>query len=92
MSDVINDLLFLKEKLYNGIFKDRIGCIDVAINACKKQDLRDVIKSECNNDCEKDCIDCNKYTDRCPTCGDSLSNEYKYCPKYCPECGQKLSW
>ena len=29
-------LLFLKEKLYNGIFKDKLGCIDKAIQALEE--------------------------------------------------------
>ena len=30
-NEVINGLLFFKEKLYNGIFRDRISCFDDAI-------------------------------------------------------------
>lgn len=29
----IGDLIFLKAKLYNGILKDKLGCIDEAIHA-----------------------------------------------------------
>ena len=32
----MNDLVFLKQKLYNGIFQDRIGCIDYAIKALEE--------------------------------------------------------
>lgn len=32
---VINGLNFLKEKLYNGIYADRLDCIDYAISALK---------------------------------------------------------
>lgn len=33
---VINGLIFLKEKLYNGIYSDRLDCIDYAISALKE--------------------------------------------------------
>lgn len=32
-TEVIKGLMFLKEKLYNGIFQDRLKCIDLAIAA-----------------------------------------------------------
>lgn len=40
---VINGLNFLKEKLYNGIYADRLDCIDYAISAIKEiQQYREV--------------------------------------------------
>lgn len=33
---VINGLNFLKEKLYNGIYADRLDCIDYAISVCEE--------------------------------------------------------
>ena len=33
---VINGLNFLKEKLYNGIYADRLDCIDYAISGLKE--------------------------------------------------------
>ena len=33
---VINGLNFLKEKLYNGIYADRLDCIDCAISDLKE--------------------------------------------------------
>lgn len=40
---VIFGLQFLKEKLYNGIFSDRLDCIDYAISALKEiQQYREV--------------------------------------------------
>ena len=40
---VINGLNFLKEKLYNGIYADRLDCIDYAISALKEvQQYREV--------------------------------------------------
>lgn len=36
---VINGLSFLKEKLYNGIYADRLDCIDYAISALKEIQL-----------------------------------------------------
>ena len=40
---VINGLNFLKEKLYNGIYADRLDCIDYAISAIKEvQQYREI--------------------------------------------------
>ena len=40
---VINGLNFLKEKLYNGIYADRLDCIDYAISALKEiQQYREI--------------------------------------------------
>ena len=39
----INGLNFLKEKLYNGIYADRLDCIDYAISALKEvQQYREI--------------------------------------------------
>lgn len=35
-TEVIKGLMFLKEKLYNGIFQDRLKCIDLAIAALEE--------------------------------------------------------
>lgn len=35
-NEVIKGLIFLKEKLYNGIFQDRLNCIDLAIAALEE--------------------------------------------------------
>lgn len=32
----IDELLFLKAKLYNGIYGNRLGCVDVAIKALEE--------------------------------------------------------
>ena len=40
---VINGLNFLKEKLYNGIYADRLDCIDYAISALEEiQQYREI--------------------------------------------------
>ena len=36
MKNIIAELQFFKEKLYNGIFKNRVGCFDEAIKCIKK--------------------------------------------------------
>ena len=48
---VINGLNFLKEKLYNGIYADRLDCIDYAISALKEvQQYREIGRVE---ECQK---------------------------------------
>lgn len=52
---VINGLNFLKEKLYNGIYADRLDCIDYAISALKEiQQYREMDKKlrEAYGDCD----------------------------------------
>lgn len=64
---VINGLNFLKEKLYNGIYADRLDCIDYAIFALKEvQQYREIgTVEECREAREKqipkECI-----VDSCP--------------------------
>lgn len=36
MKNLIKELQFFKEKLYNGIFRDRVGCFDKAIECVEK--------------------------------------------------------
>ena len=56
---VINGLNFLKEKLYNGIYADRLDCIDYAISDLKEiqqyrqigtvEEIRKIIKQGIDN-------------------------------------------
>ncbi len=52
---VINGLNFLKEKLYNGIYADRLDCIDYAMSALKEvQQYREIgTVEECRKAVEK---------------------------------------
>ena len=43
-------------------------------------------------DCQKGCINCDRYEDKCPTCNGSLYIECGKSYKYCPSCGQRLDW
>lgn len=142
-NEAIKDLQFLKERLYNGIYKDRLECIDKAIQALAAiQTYRAIwtvegyeraIESSIENynlyreykakfqeyeaigtveefkalkeksepkkpllrlcgDCQRDCIDCDRYEDRCPTCNGGLYIESGKPHEHCPHCGQKLDW
>jgi len=60
MDNVIKDLMFIKEKLYNGIFKEKVHCIDKAIKFIKGNDwipCTVVDHPEHCNDCEVTIID-----------------------------------
>lgn len=84
---VINGLNFLKEKLYNGIYADRLDCIDYAISALKEvQQYREIgTVQECREAREKqrpkapimkpyyDDMPDEEYL-CCPTCGDILTD------------------
>ena len=65
---VINGLNFLKEKLYNGIYADRLDCIDYAISDLKEvQQYRKIgTVKECREAVEKQKVLCEsseKYAD-----------------------------
>lgn len=54
-TEVIKGLMFLQEKLYNGIFQDRLKCIDLAIAALEEvQKYRQIgTVEECREAVEK---------------------------------------
>ena len=94
---VINGLNFLKEKLYNGIYADRLDCIDYAISALKEiQQYREIgTVEECRKAVEKQKgmqvneIHVDEYF--CPACGSENSCGYgKVHDKYCPICGHAI--
>lgn len=43
-------------------------------------------------DCQRGCVDCDRYEDRCPACNGGLYVESGKNHEYCPNCGQKLDW
>ena len=103
---VINGLNFLKEKLYNGIYADRLDCIDYAISAFKEiQQYREIgTVEECRKAMEKQkpkkcaedsCPDHTHY--KCPSCGKIHMSRYKHgcpslgrIPRFCEYCGQAI--
>lgn len=98
---VINGLNFLKEKLYNGIYADRLDCIDYAISALKEvQQYREIgTVEECRKAVEKQKAK-NPVKDKyhhncCPNCGWIVSGEGGYGEEFCPHCencGQAIQW
>lgn len=82
--DAIEELLFLKGKLYNGILRDRLGCIDIAIAALEKQIPKKVIKKIENVDNFK-----TGYC-ACPNCGKWVVKPISR--NGCNNCLQRLDW
>ena len=89
--EAIQAMLFYKEKLYNGIFKEKIDAFDVAISALEKQIPKkptpQIVKGG------KRLIGngwwCNGTTVyKCPCCNSWITQTYKYCI----DCGQALDW
>lgn len=67
-NEAIRGLMFLKEKLYNGIFQDRLNCIDFAIAALEEvQQYRQIgAVEECREAVERQktiCESAEKYAD-----------------------------
>lgn len=104
--EAIKELLFFEEKLYNGIYGDRLGCFDFAIQALEEiQQYREIgTVEECREAVEKKkpkkvnnrkvlrLFDGRPYCIQgdCPVCG-RCKNESNY-TDYCPACGQKFDW
>ena len=99
---VIFGLQFLKEKLYNGIFSDRLDCIDYAISAIKELQMykdnklclvpEDVYSRQC---CELDAYKEIGTVEECREAVEKQKPKYikieAYCPAYCPACRFELS-
>ena len=99
---VIFGLQFLKEKLYNGIFSDRLDCIDYAISAIKELQMykdnklclvpEDVYSRQC---CELDAYKEIGTVEECREAVEKQKPKYikieAYCPAYCPTCRFELS-
>lgn len=99
---VIFGLQFLKEKLYNGIFSDRLDCIDYAISAIKELQMykdnklclvpEDVYSRQC---CE---LDAYKEIGTVEECREAVEKQTQKkciidsCPDHthykCPACGK----
>ena len=98
---VINGLNFLKEKLYNGIYADRLDCIDYAISALEEiQQYRKIgTVEECQEAVEKQKPKKPKELDTeyeyfiCDNCGGVIActDDFKS-HKYCLNCGQAIYW
>ena len=104
-TEVIKGLMFLKEKLYNGIFQDRLDCIDLAIAALEEvQKYRQIgTVEECQNAVEKQkpkapTLEGDGYdgdgemiydTWICPSCGEDYEVDYDDYD-FCPNCGQRI--
>ena len=93
----IYGLNFLKEKLYNGIYADRLDCIDYAISAIKEiQQYREIgTVEECREAVEKQKPkkphrNYKKFSGLWCKCGWYLGQKQCLDIKYCPNCGQAI--
>lgn len=82
IKEAVEALRFYQRKLYNGIYREKIGAFDVAISASEKQ----VGKKPYPDD--------DSSILACPYCG---SGEYLHnldgnVNQYCGQCGQKIDW
>ena len=104
-NEAIKGLMFLKEKLYNGIFQDCLNCIDIAITAIKEIEQYRKIGTveECQKAVEKQkskapTIEGDGYDEDgemiydtwiCPSCGEYYELDYDDYD-FCPNCGQRI--
>lgn len=94
----IYGLNFLKEKLYNGIYADRLDCIDYAISALKEiQQYKEIgTVEECREAVEKQKPkkphrNYKKFSGLWCKCGWYLGQKQCLDIKYCPNCGQAIA-
>lgn len=78
-----------------GQYED-IGTVEECKALKEKAEPKKIKPRECDN-CDDDdgcirCIMCDRHTNRCPNCENSLENNHSIQHKYCPECGQKIDW
>ena len=93
----IYGLNFLKEKLYNGIYADRLDCIDYAIAALEEiQQYREIgTVEECREAVEKqNPMEIKVIEDmcfECPSCKELVAHDDEWNTyNYCPNCGCRL--
>lgn len=102
----IYSLGFIKGILYNGIYADRLDCIDYAISALKEtQQYREIgTVEECRKAVEKQkkktpVYEGDGYADGymvydtwvCTNCGTKYEVDYDDFD-FCPKCGQAINW
>ena len=103
---VIFGLQFLKEKLYNGIYADRLDCIDYAISDLKEiqqyreigtvEECREAVEKQKVKEivCENDSVFSNGFSHyligRCPMCDRYYNSNDEV--NYCSKCGQAIQW
>lgn len=105
-TEVIKGLMFLKEKLYNGIFQDRLKCIDLAVAALEEvqkyrqigtvEEFREAVEKQKAKEivCENDSVFSNGFSHyrigRCPMCDRYYNSNDEV--NYCSKCGQAIQW
>lgn len=88
----IADYIKQSEEEFNMLMEYRnIGTIEEFKALKEKVEPKKVALRLCG-DCQRGCIDCDRYEDRCPTCNGGLYVESGENHEYCPNCGQKLDW
>ena len=99
--EAIQAMQFYKEKLYNGIFKEKIGSFDTAISALEKQIPKkpiDEFSAHAIYDNDGNYLEqLDTTTFKCPICNRILASgeiSITDCVEihYCDNCGQALDW
>jgi len=92
------DILFLVEKLINGIFSEKVESMIKAVSIIEKyEDIRTPkdVKARMCWQCSKElaaCVGCEENFNRCPSCNASLDRDSGEEFTFCPDCGQALKW
>lgn len=68
-----------------------LGTVEELREAREKQRAKKPLLRLCG-DCHRDCVDCDRYEDRCPNCNGGLYVECGKPHEYCPNCGQAIDW
>jgi len=90
-NDVEATLMMARDALEEVQQYRALGTVEELREAMKKQRAKKILKRKCVG-CNKDCANCDDYADRCPTCKETVDNDYMIEYTYCPYCGQALDW
>lgn len=61
------------------------------LSALENRIPRKIKRKMCDGCKKEDCQGCERYYNRCPSCGEGLDRDSGELFKYCPKCGQALS-
>lgn len=90
-NDVEATLMMARDALEEVQQYRALGTVEELREAMKKQRAKKILKRKCVGR-NKDCANCDDYANRCPTCKETVDNDYMIEYTYCPYCGQALDW
>lgn len=73
-------------------FDDISQSCDIAAECMEYRIKKEIKPRKCNSCEQEECVNCNDNFNRCPSCNESLDDDYGSEPNFCENCGQALIW